>query len=67
MSRRLLVRLYAVARLRGLVLWLLGRLEGDEFRSPTLRRYWACRPQTLLPPSTRHQPPQMHEYEDGSP
>lgn len=44
MVRRLLVRLYAVNRLRGPVLWTLRRLEGDEFRSPTLRtifaRYW---------------------------
>ncbi len=41
---RLLVRLYAVGRLRGFVLWLLRRLEGDELRSPTLRKifstYW---------------------------
>jgi acetyltransferase-like isoleucine patch superfamily enzyme len=44
MVRRLLVRLYAVNRLRGPVLWVLRRLEGDEFRSATLRvifaRYW---------------------------
>jgi virginiamycin A acetyltransferase len=44
MLRRLLIRLYAVHRLRGAVLWLLRRLEGDEFQSLTLRtifaRYW---------------------------
>ena len=44
MLRSLLVRLYAVGRLRKLVLWLVRRLEGDEFRSPTLRKifstYW---------------------------
>lgn len=42
--RRLLVRLYAVPRLRRPVLWVLRRIEGDEFRSVTLReifsRYW---------------------------
>jgi virginiamycin A acetyltransferase len=44
MVKRWLVRLYAVPRLRGLVLWLLRRIEGDEFRSVTLReifaKYW---------------------------
>jgi virginiamycin A acetyltransferase len=44
MLRRWLVRLYAVNRLRGLVLWLLRRLEGNEFHSVTLRtifsKYW---------------------------
>jgi virginiamycin A acetyltransferase len=44
MVRRWLVRLYAVPRLRGLVLLLLRRIEGDEFRSVTLReifaKYW---------------------------
>jgi acetyltransferase-like isoleucine patch superfamily enzyme len=44
MLRRLLVRLYAVRRLRGPVLWLLRRLEGDEYKSPTIReifrKYW---------------------------
>lgn len=44
MSSRLLVRLYAVKRLRGLVLRAARRLEGGEFRSATLReifaRYW---------------------------
>jgi virginiamycin A acetyltransferase len=44
MSSRLLVRLYAVKRLRGFVLRAARRLEGGEFRSTTLReifaRYW---------------------------
>jgi virginiamycin A acetyltransferase len=44
MSNRLLVRLYAVKRLRGLVLRAALRLEGGEFRSTTLReifaKYW---------------------------
>ena len=44
MPNRLLVRLYAVKRLRGLVLRVARRLEGGEFRSTTLReifaRYW---------------------------
>jgi virginiamycin A acetyltransferase len=44
MSNRLLVRLYAVKRLRRLVLGVALRLEGGEFRSTTLReifaRYW---------------------------
>jgi acetyltransferase-like isoleucine patch superfamily enzyme len=44
MMKRWLVGLYAVPRLRGLVLLLLRRIEGDEFRSVTLReifaRYW---------------------------
>src|SRR5690349_23735037 len=44
MSNRLLVRLYAVKRLRGIVLRAARRLEGGEFRSTTLReifaRYW---------------------------
>jgi virginiamycin A acetyltransferase len=44
MSNRLLVRLYAVKRLRGLVPRVARRLEGGEFRSTTLReifaRYW---------------------------
>ena len=44
MLTRLLVRLYAVKRLRGLVLRLARRFEGGEFRSTTLRavfsRYW---------------------------
>lgn len=44
MSNRLLVRLYAVKRLRGLVLRAARRLEGGEFRSSTLReifaKYW---------------------------
>ncbi len=44
MLRRLLVKLYAVPRLRGAVLWTVRRLEGDEFRSRTLRtifsNYW---------------------------
>ncbi len=34
---RLLVRLYAVNRLRGLTRWLLRRLEGPELTSPTIR------------------------------
>jgi acetyltransferase-like isoleucine patch superfamily enzyme len=33
-----LLRLYAVNRLRGLVLWLVRRLEGPELTSPTMRR-----------------------------
>jgi virginiamycin A acetyltransferase len=33
----LLVRLYAVNRLRGLVLWVVRRLEGPELTSPTMR------------------------------
>jgi acetyltransferase-like isoleucine patch superfamily enzyme len=41
MSNRLLVRLYAVPRLRPLVLTLARRLEGGEFRSTTLREIWA--------------------------
>ena len=44
MANRLLVRLYAVPRLRGLVVRAAMRLEGGEFRSTTLReifaRYW---------------------------
>jgi acetyltransferase-like isoleucine patch superfamily enzyme len=44
MSNRLLVRLYAVKRLRGLVPRVARHLEGGEFRSTTLReifaRYW---------------------------
>jgi acetyltransferase-like isoleucine patch superfamily enzyme len=44
MTRPLLVRLYAVKRLRPLVLKVARRLEGGEFRSTTLReifrRYW---------------------------
>jgi virginiamycin A acetyltransferase len=44
MSNRLLVRLYAVRRLRGLVLRVARRLEGGEFHSTTLReifaKYW---------------------------
>jgi virginiamycin A acetyltransferase len=44
MSNRMLVRLYAAKRLRGLVLRVARRLEGGEFRSTTLReifaRYW---------------------------
>ncbi len=32
-----LVRLYSVNRLRGLVLWLIRRLEGPELTSPTMR------------------------------
>ena len=44
MSNRLLVKLYAVKRLRGLVLRAARRLEGGEFRSTTLReifvKYW---------------------------
>lgn len=44
MSNRLLVRLYAVKRLRGLVVRTAQRLEGGEFRSTTLReifaKYW---------------------------
>jgi len=44
MSNRLLVRLYAIGRLRGLVLRAARRLEGGEFRSTTLRdifaKYW---------------------------
>lgn len=32
-----LVRLYAVNRLRGAVLWLVRRLEGPELTSPTIR------------------------------
>lgn len=47
MIRRLLVGLYSVGRLRGLVLWLLRRVDGDELTSPTLRvifeRYWGVR------------------------
>ncbi|BBY51345.1 hypothetical protein MARA_48130 [Mycolicibacterium arabiense] len=39
-----LVRLYAIRRLRPLVLWMLRRLEGDAYKSPTIRtifaRYW---------------------------
>lgn len=42
--RSLLVRLYAVRRLRPLVLWTLRRLEGDAYKSPTIRtifaKYW---------------------------
>jgi carbonic anhydrase/acetyltransferase-like protein (isoleucine patch superfamily) len=44
MSNRLLVRLYAVRRLRGLVKKVARRLEGGEFHSTTLRacfaKYW---------------------------
>lgn len=44
MTSRLLVRLYAVRRLRPLVLKVARRLEGGEFRSTTLReifrQYW---------------------------
>ncbi len=44
MSSRVLVRLYAVNRLRGLVSRVALRLEGGEFRSTTLReifaKYW---------------------------
>jgi virginiamycin A acetyltransferase len=44
MSNRLLVRLYAVKRLRGLVPRVARRLEGGELRSTTLReifaKYW---------------------------
>jgi virginiamycin A acetyltransferase len=44
MHRRLLVRLYRVHRLRSLVLWLLRRIEGDAYLSPTIReifsKYW---------------------------
>lgn len=44
MLKQTLVRLYAVPRLRGPVLWVLRRLEGPELASPTLReifaRYW---------------------------
>jgi virginiamycin A acetyltransferase len=44
MSNRMLVRLYAARRLRGLVLRAARRLEGGEFRSSTLReifaKYW---------------------------
>ncbi len=44
MLRRTLVRLYAVPRLRGPVLWTLRRVEASELTSPTLReifaRYW---------------------------
>lgn len=36
-AARLLVRLYAVNRLRGLVLWLLRRLEGPELTAPSIR------------------------------
>lgn len=43
-ARRLLVRLYAVRRLRPLVLWTLRRIEGDEYKSHTIREifrtYW---------------------------
>ena len=42
--QRALVRLYAVRRLRPAVLWVLRRLEGDGYKSPTLReifaKYW---------------------------
>jgi acetyltransferase-like isoleucine patch superfamily enzyme len=41
MSSRLLVRLYAVGRLRGLVLRAARRLEGGEFHSTTLREIFA--------------------------
>lgn len=37
MITRLLVRLYGINRLRGLVLWLLRRLEGPEMTAPTIR------------------------------
>nr|WP_144120327.1 CatB-related O-acetyltransferase [Catellatospora sichuanensis] len=46
MIRRLLVNAYRIPRprVRSLVLWLLRRLEADEFTSPTLReifrKYW---------------------------
>jgi virginiamycin A acetyltransferase len=44
MVKEALVRLYAVGRLRGVVLWVIRRLEGDEMTSRTLRRifsrYW---------------------------
>ena len=44
MSNRLLVRLYAVKRLRGIVPRVARRLEGGELRSTTLReifaKYW---------------------------
>lgn len=44
MIRPLLVRMYAIPRLRPAVLWLLRRVEGNEMTSPTLRtifrKYW---------------------------
>lgn len=36
-AARVLVRLYAVNRLRGLVVWLLRRLEGPELTAPSIR------------------------------
>lgn len=42
--KRLLVRAYAIRRARPAVLWVLRRLEGDSYKSPTIReifaRYW---------------------------
>ncbi|MFW0795339.1 CatB-related O-acetyltransferase [Gordonia sp. CPCC 205515] len=44
LARRVLVSAYRIRRLRPLVLWLLRRLEGSEYKSPTLRvifrKYW---------------------------
>lgn len=44
MLKEALVRLYTVGRLRGVVLWVIRRLEGGEMTSRTLRRifsrYW---------------------------
>jgi acetyltransferase-like isoleucine patch superfamily enzyme len=39
--RRLLVRVYAVNRLRGLTLWLVRRVDGPELTSPTMRAIFA--------------------------
>lgn len=38
---RVLVRMYAVNRLRGLTMWLVRRLEGPEFTSSTVREIFA--------------------------
>lgn len=39
--RRLLVRMYAVNRLRGLTMWLVRRVDGPEHTSPTVRRIFS--------------------------
>ncbi len=39
--RRLLVRMYAVNRLRALTVWLVRRLDGPEMTSPTIRQIFS--------------------------
>ncbi len=42
--KRLIVRMYAIPRLRPVVLWVLRRVDGDAYKSQTLReifaKYW---------------------------